>query len=349
MTRDWTLPASRQRVFGVWPLAPVLALLALALMQLSPTSLAQTASTPAPTAAVAWPVRPLTIVVPLAAGGGYDFLGRLLAEGLGRELSQTVIVENRPGAGSVIGTQHVVRSQPDGYTLVVGGIGSIAHAPALIKDLPYNPATDLVPLQLLSTNAYTLTSRNDLGLRSLAELLAYARANPGRLTIGTPGQGTGQGVATALLKSLGGVDLLEVQYKGASPVYVDMMAGRVDLFFDATGTALPFIRGGKIRALATSAHEREAIAPELPTARESGLSELSLENWSGLFAPAQTPRAVVLRLREALNRIAQQPDFRRQMNARGYNLVSPPDVEAFVRAELQRWPVLLRRAGLRPQ
>ena len=297
----------------------------------------------------AFPTKPLNIIVPLGPGGGYDFSGRLLGEGLSKELGQPVVVENKPGAGTVVGTQYVVKSAPDGYTMVVGGIGSIAHASALVKDLPYNPATDLVPLQLVSTNSYTLSSRNDLGPKNLQELIAFARANPGKLTMGTPGQGTGQAVATALLKSFAGLDILEVQYKNAPPVYIDMMAGRVDLFFDATGTAQTFAKAGKVRAIATSGGERDFILPDVPTAKESGLPEMVLENWTGLFAPAATPRTIVLRLRQAINNIAATPEYKKRMAAQGYSLYSPPDVDAFVKAEIQRWPALLAKAGLKPQ
>ncbi len=296
-----------------------------------------------------FPVKPLSLIVPIGPGGGYDFTGRLLGEGLTKEFGQSVIVENKPGAGTVVGTQFVVKSAPDGYTMVVGGIGSIAHATALVKDLPYNPATDLVPLQLVSTNSYALTSRADLGPKNLAEIIAFAKSNPGKLTIGTPGQGTGQTVAALMLKSLAGVDLLEVQYKNAPPVYIDMMAGRVDLFFDASGTAQPFVKAGKVRGIATSGGERDFILPDVPTAKEAGLGEMVLENWTGLFAPAATPRPIVLRLRQAIANVAATPEFKKQMTSRGYSIYSPPDVEAFIKAELQRWPALLAKAGLKPQ
>ncbi len=296
-----------------------------------------------------FPAKPLNIVVPIGPGGGYDFTGRLLGEGLSKELGQPVVVENRPGAGTVVGTQYVVKSAPDGYTMVIGGIGSIAHATALVKDLPYDPATDLVPLQLVSTNSYTLSARQGFGPKNLQELIAFARANPGKLTMGTPGQGTGQGVATKMLKSLAGLDILEVQYKNAPPIYVDMMAGRVDIFFDATGTAQTFIKAGKVQSIATSGNERDFILPDVPTAKESGLPEMVLENWTGLFAPVATPRPIVLRLRQAINNVAATPDFKKQMTSRGYSLYSPPDVDAFIKSETQRWPALLAKAGLKPQ
>ena len=297
--------------------------------------------------APAFPSKLVTIVVPVGPGGSYDYIGRLLGEGLAKELGQPVVVENRPGAGTVVGTQYVVKSAADGYTIVVGGVGSIAHAAALVKDLPYNPGKDLVPLQLVSTNSFMLSARPDFAPKDLQELITYARANPGKLTIGTPGQGTGQAVAASMLKSLAGIDIVEVQYKGAPPAYMDLMAGRIDLFFDGTGTAVPFIKSGKIRGIASSGAERDL--GEVPTAKESGLPGLVLDSWTGLFAPAATPRPVVLRLRQAIGKVAASPEFRKQMASRSFEVISPPDVDTFVKSEIQRWPPLLAKAGIKPQ
>ena len=302
---------------------------------------------PAMAQAPAFPSRLLTIVVPVGPGGSYDYLGRLLGDGLSKQLGQPVVVENRPGAGTVVGTTYAVKSQPDGYTMVVGGLGSIAQAPALTRELPYNPTRDLLPLQLVSTNGYTLIARPDLPQKNLAELIAYAKANPGKLTIGTPGQGSGQAVGAALLKSLAGIDILEVQFKGAPPIYTELLAGRIDLFFDGTGTAQPFVKSGKVRAIVTSGETREL--PDVPTFRESGLPELVLSSWTGLFVPAATPKPVVLRLRQAIDNVVASPAFREQLNSRSFSPFSPPDVEAFVRAENQRWPALLSKAGVKPQ
>ena len=297
--------------------------------------------------APAFPSKLVTIVVPVGPGGSYDYIGRLLGEGLGKELGQPVVVENRPGAGTVVGTQYVVKSAADGYTIVVGGVGSIAHAAALVKDLPFSPGKDLVPLQLVSTNSFMLSARPDFLPKNLQELITYARANPGKLTIGTPGQGTGQAVAASMLKSLAGIDIVEVQYKGAPPAYIDLMAGRIDLFFDGTGTAVPFIKSGKIRGIVSSGAERDLA--EVPTAKESGLPGLVLDSWTGLFAPAATPRPVVLRLRQAIGKVAASPEFRKQMASRSFEVISPPDVDTFVKAEIQRWPPLLAKAGIKPQ
>lgn len=294
-----------------------------------------------------FPSRMLTIVVPVGPGGSYDYLGRLLGDGLSKELGQPVLVDNRPGAGTVVGTTFAVKSPPDGYTMVVGGVGSIAQAPALTRNLPYNPTKDLQPLQLVSTNGYTLIARPDLPQKTLPELIAFARANPGKLTIGTPGQGSGQAVGAALLKSLAGIDILEVQFKGTSPIYTEVLSGRIDLFFDGTGTALPFIKSGKVRAIVTSGETREL--PDIPTARESGLPDLVLSSWTGLFVPAATPRPIVLRLRQAIEKVASTPAFKEHLNSRSFSPFMTSDVETFVRAENQRWPALLAKAGIQPQ
>ena len=301
--------------------------------------IAQTAS--------AFPSRTITIVVPTAPGGSYDFIGRLLGDGLSKELGQTVVVENRPGAGTVIGTHFAVKSAPDGYTLVVGGVGSIAQASSLTKDLPYQPGKDLVPLQLVATNGYSLVTRPDLPAKTLQELITYARANPGKLTIGTPGQGSGQTVAAAMVKSLAGIDLLEVPFKGAAAVYTELLAGRVDLFFDATGTSQPFVKSGKLRAIATSGETRELA--DVPTAKESGLPEMLLSNWTGLFVPAATPRPVVMRLRQAIEKVASSSAFKDQLTSRSFTPFSPSDVDAFVQAEVRRWPPTLAKIGLKPE
>lgn len=297
--------------------------------------------------AAAFPSRTLNIVVPTAPGGSYDYIGRLLGDGLSKELGQTVVVENRPGAGTVIGTHYAVKSAPDGYTLVVGGVGSIAQASSLTKDLPYSPGKDLVPVQLVSTNGYTLVMRPDLAPKTLQELITYARANPGKLTIGTPGQGSGQTVAAAMLKSLAGIDLLEVPFKGAAAVYTELLGGRVDLFFDATGTSQPFVKSGKLRALVTSGETRELA--DVPTAKESGLPDMVLSSWTGLFVPAATPRVAVLRLRQAIDKITATPAFKDHMTSRSFMVFSPSDVDAYVKSEVQRWPPVLAKIGLKAE
>ena len=195
-----------------------------------------------------YPAKPVRIIVPSAPGGGYDFAGRLLGDKLGAELGQPFIVENRVGAGTLVGTQAAATSAPDGYTLLMGGLANMAFNLGLHKDPRYDPVTDFTAVALVGAFTYALVARKDLAQSTLGEVLDFARANPGRLTIATSGIGTGQHISAVLLKRLAGVDLLEVAYKGAQPAYVDLLAGRVDLFFDNTTTARPFIADGRVEA-----------------------------------------------------------------------------------------------------
>jgi tripartite-type tricarboxylate transporter receptor subunit TctC len=198
---------------------------------------------------------------------------------------------------------------------------------------------------------YALVGRKDLPFATLQEVIAYARANPGKLSIATSGIGTGQHVSALMLKRFAGIDLLEVAYKGAQPAYVDLLAGRVDLFFDNTTTARPFIADGRVKPYVTSGSQRDALLPNVPTAAEAGLPDLVLDSWLGLFAPAKTPSAVIERLRAATLEALNNPDVRRRLEANGWRIISmsPDETRAFVKREAQKWPAFLRQAGIRPE
>ena len=301
------------------------------------------------TLAVAYPTKPVRIVVPSAPGGGYDFIGRLLADRLYRELGQAFVVENRAGAGTMVGTQSVVQAPPDGYTLLVGGLANMAFNPGLYRDLGYDPVAEFTPIALVGSASFALIARRDLPQSTLQEVVQFARANPGKLSIATAGTGTGQHVAAALLKQLTRTDILEVPYKGAQPAFTDVLAGRVDLLFDNITTVRPMIEDGRVKAIATSGANRDALLPKVPTCREAGVEGLVLEGWVGLFAPAKTPPRVVEQLRAAVAKVMQAPDIRERLQAGGWRILSMPaaQTEAFVRAEAQKWPQFLRQAGIR--
>lgn len=296
-----------------------------------------------------YPTRPVRIIVPSAPGGGYDFIGRVLAERLPRELGQTFVVENRAGAGTLLGTQVAAAATPDGYTLVVGGLANIAFNPGLYKEPGYDPVKDFTPVALVGSFSYTLVGRSDLPQSGIKDVVSFARANPGKLTIAAGGVGSGQHVAGVLFQRLAKVDIVAIQYKGAQPAYIDLLAGRVDLFFDNTTTALPFVKNGRVKALVISAATRDPLLPDVPTGKEAGLDGLVLESWIGLFAPAKAPRAVIERLRGGVGRVMQAPDLRSRMEASGWRILSmpPKETEAFVKAEVQKWPVFLRQAGVK--
>ena len=298
-----------------------------------------------------YPSKSVRIIVPSAPGGGYDFTGRLLAERLSQELGQPFVVENRVGGGTVLGTQTVAAAPADGYTLLMGGLANMAFNLALHKELRYHPVTDFTPVAMVGAFTYALVGRKDLPAANLRELVDYARANPGKLTIATSGVGTGQHVAALLLKRFANVDLLVVNYKGAQPAYADLLPGRVDLFFDNTTTARPFIADGRLKAYVTSGPVRDTLLPDVPTVAEAGLPDLVLDSWMGLFAPAKAPPAVVERLRGATLKALQNPEVRRRLETAGWRLMpmSADETRAFVKREAEHWPALLRQAGIQSE
>ncbi|HZS66997.1 MAG TPA: tripartite tricarboxylate transporter substrate binding protein [Burkholderiales bacterium] len=298
-----------------------------------------------------YPSRAVHIVVPSAPGGGYDVIGRLLAESFTQQLGAAFVVENRPGAGTLIGTQAVATAPPDGYTLLIGGLANMAFNPALHQDMRYDPVRDFAPVAMVGAFTYALVGRRDLPQPTFGELVDFARAHPGKLSIATSGIGTGQHISALLLKHYARIDLLEVTYKGAQPAYLDLLAGRVDLFFDNTTTARPFIADGRVKAYVTSGSVRDALLPDVPTAAQAGLRDFVLDSWLGLFAPAKTPAAVIERLRSATHTMLENAELRRRLEANGWRIISMSreEMQAFVKREAQKWPPVLRQAGIRPQ
>ncbi len=314
------------------------AILACAALTSGPAALAQS-----------YPNKPIRLIVPTAPGGGYDIMGRLLADKLSAELGQPWVVENRVGSGSVVGTQMASVAAPDGYTLVMGGLPNIAFSPALYDKLPYNPSTDLMPVAVVSSFSYTLVARKDLPATNLREVIEMARAKPDTLSIATAGTGTGQHVAAALLAQLANVKLLQVPYKGAQPAYTDLFGGRVDLFFDNTATVRPIIESDRAKALVVSSANRDPALPNVPTGKESGQPGLVLESWIGIFAPAKTPKAMIDRLRAATDQVMQAPEMRKRVESLGFRVMTmtPAETEQFVKAEIEKWPPFLRRSGIK--
>ena len=296
-----------------------------------------------------YPTMPIRLIVPTSPGGGYDLMGRLMSEKLSAELGQPWVVDNRTGAGGLVGTQAAAVAAPDGYTLVMGGQSNIAFSPGLYEKLPYNPATDFMPVAIVCSFSYTLVARKDLPATNLKELIALARAKPDKLTIATAGPGTGQHVAAAMLAQLANVKLLEVPYKGAQPAYTDIFGGRVDLFFDNTTTVRPILEGNRLKALAVSSATRDPAVPQVPTGQEAGLTGLVLESWIGILAPAKTPKATIDRLRAATARVMQSPEMRNRVESLGFKVttMTPSETEHFVKAEIEKWPPLLRRMGIK--
>ena len=303
-----------------------------------------------PTLAGGYPDKPVRVIVPSTPGGGFDFVGRVLADKLGAQMGQNFIVENRAGAGTLIGTRTAAQAAPDGYTLVVGGLSNIALNAPLYKDPGYSPK-DFVPLGLAVSYSYTWIARPNLPQSSLEEVIDYARANPGKLNLAIGGIGSGQHVGAAILLSLAGVKMEQVNFKGAQPVYTDLISGRVDLFYDNTTTARPYVDAGKVKALAISSAARNPLLPNVPTITETGVAKFEMETWFGLFAPAKTPRPVVERLQAEVAEAIRNPQSVATFEKSGGRVLdmSPAATESFVAAEIVKWGDLVRRAGVKAE
>ena len=299
-------------------------------------------------AAQTFPTKPLRVIVPQPPGGGFDLAARTLAEPLGALLGQPVIVENRPGGGTVIGTEAVARAEPDGYTLLLGASANLAFTPGLYRNLPYNPKTDFVPLGLAAGFAYTLVTRSDFPQGSLKEIIEHARANPGKLTYASAGNGSGQHICAALVWHLAGVSLTHIPYKGAQAAYQDLIPGRVDLFFDASSTARGQVDGGRVKALVVSGPERLPFHPAVPTVRESGVLDFEIESWAGYFVRAGTPPAVLARLRAEFDKLLASPEISASFERRGARAMRMParEAEPYVAREIDKWTRLIREAGI---
>jgi tripartite-type tricarboxylate transporter receptor subunit TctC len=304
----------------------------------------------APAGAAGYPDKPVRIIVPSTPGGGFDFVGRVLADKLGAELGQNFIVENRAAAGTLVGTRAAAQAPADGYTLVVGGLSNIALNGPLYKDPGYSP-TDFVPLGLAVSYSYTWIARPDLPQSNLKDVIDYARAHPNKLNLAIGGVGSGQQVGALILLHLTGVKMEQVNFKGAQPAYPDLMSGRVDLFYDNTTTARPYIDAGKVKALAISSAARNPLLPNVPTITESGVARFEMETWFGLFAPGKTPSPVVARLQAAVAKAIHDPKSQAVFEKSGGRVLdmTPAETAHFVTAEIAKWGDLVRRAGVKAE
>lgn len=297
-----------------------------------------------------WPNRPVRIIVPQPPGGGFDSVGRLLADRLGKTTGQSFVVENRTGSGTLVGTDLAAKAPADGHTLLVGSISNIALNPGLYASLPYDSLRDFEAVGLLVAYSYTLMARKDLPFRSLAEVIAHAKGNPGKLTYASAGNGSGQHVLPAALWHLAGVDVTHVPYRGAQAAYQDLLGGRVDLFFDLSPTARAQVEAGSVRALAVSGPQRNPMHPQVPTIQESGVA-LELESWFGLFAPAKTPRDVLDRLRTEFAKVAAMPDVQDSLAKAGGKpmaLVGEP-ARTLVQRDVEHWSKLVRTLAIKAE
>ena len=295
-----------------------------------------------------YPNRPIRVIVPQPPGGGFDLVARVIAEPLAKLMGNPVVVENRPGAGMLLGTEAAAKAEADGYTILLGAKPNLAFNAGLYEKLPYDPRADFVPVGIATFNPYTLVARNDLPFNSLKEILDFARANPGKLTYASAGNGTGQHITAAVTFHLAGVQVTHVPYKGAAPAYQDLLPGRVDLFFDNSATAQPQIEARRVKPIAVSGTQRLAALPDVPTVRESGL-DFDNETWIGYFVRAGTPTPIVARLRADFDKVLAMPEITAGLEKRGYRTprLSGKDTEAMVAGDIDKWTQLIRSAGIR--
>jgi tripartite-type tricarboxylate transporter receptor subunit TctC len=295
-----------------------------------------------------YPTRQINLIAPWPAGGAVDALCRALAPHLSDRLGKSVVVENRPGAGSVIGTATGAKAAPDGYTLVMAGSGSLAISATIYKKLPYDPVKDFAPIALVAKIPFVLVVNPSLPVRSVAELVKYARENPGKLSFASGGPGSPHHLYGEMLKGMTGIEMTHVPYKGSAPALTDVIAGHVPLLFSDPVPSLPQIREGKVRALGVSTAVRLPAAPEIPPIAEVGVPGFDAAGWGMISAPAATPIAIVAKLQAALNSALALPEVHQQIIKLGMipGTGSPEELQRFVLSEIERWGKLVQQAGL---
>lgn len=298
----------------------------------------------------AYPDKMIRIVVPFSPGGGTDMIARVVAEGMAKELGKPIIVENKPGAGTIIGSDHVAKSAPDGYTLV---LATFAHAvnPSMQPKMPYQTDKAFAPIILIGRSPNVLVVRSDRPYKSVGDVLAAARANPGKLTFASQGNGTSAHLAGELFKISGKVNLVHVPYRGAGPAMTDLLGGQIDMMFATVSAVSAFIDNGQMRAIAVTTAQRAPALPTVPTIAESGLPGYAAESWYGLYAPAGTPPALIARLNAAARRAVQSDLFRKKVEGEGLTVSAgaPEELDNYVRGETVRWSQLVRSANIKAE
>lgn len=304
---------------------------------------------PAAAQAQSWPSKPIRYIVNFAPGGTTDILGRMVATGLAPVLGQQVIVDNRPGQAGSIGAAELARAAPDGHTIGAGTISSHAINVSLYSKLPYDPLKDFAPITLLATLPNMLVVHASLPVKSVKDLIALARAQPNQLNFGSAGNGTSQHISGELFKTMTGVKMQHIPYKGSGPMIPDLLAGYVQLSFENITTAYPPVKAGRLRALAVTTIKRSFVAPEVPTMDEAGLAGYNISSWQALFAPAGTSRDIVARLQTEVAKILRSPEGQKRLTDLGLDAggTPPEELAALVRAEIPRIGKIVRESGAR--
>ena len=323
------------------PLRPLLAgLLAAATLAATPLAHAQDTGN--------WPSKPITLIVPYAPGGFADTRVRLLARKLADSLKQTVVVENKAGAGGVIGTNLVAKAAPDGYTIGTGNLAPMAVNPTLMPEIPYQASKDLAPVILIENSPLVLSVNNSLPVKNLQELIALAKKDPGSLTFGSSGVGGAHHLSGEMFREQAGIDIVHVPYKGGALAATDLMGGHISMMFEMGYSALPAIRGKKVHPIAVTSSKRLAVLPDVPTLSEAGLPGFESYNWQGIVAPAGTPAPIIARLNSEFNRILQDPEVQQAIADTGSQAGggTPEEFGAFIASETRKWAEVIKKGNI---
>lgn len=296
-----------------------------------------------------YPSRSIRIVVPFAAGGTSDLVTRILGQALSTELKTPVVVDNRPGAGGNIGSELVAHSTPDGYTLLMGTVATHGINATLYKKMPFDPVKDFAPVSLVASTPSVLEVTPSLPVKSVQELIAYAKAHPGKLYFGSAGNGSSHHLAGELFDTMAHVKMTHVPYRGTAAAVTDTISGQVQVIFDTLPSAIPFVKSGRLRALAVTSPQRDPSLPDLPTISESGLPGYEVGSWYGLLAPAGTPAPIVEKLSKVVAQLVRRPDIKQKLLERGATPVgdTPAEFASYINSELKKWAPIVRASGAR--
>lgn len=298
-----------------------------------------------------WPTKPITLIVPYAPGGFADTRVRVLARKLSESVGQSVVVENKAGAGGVIGTNLIAKAAPDGYTIGTGNLAPMAVNPSLMPEMPYDPIKDLAPVILIENSPLVLSVSNSLPVKNLQELIALAKKEPGKLSFGSSGVGGAHHLSGEMFREQGNIDIVHVPYKGGSLAATDLMGGHISMMFEMGYSALPAIQGGKVHPIAVTSATRLAVLPNVPTMAESGLPGFESYNWQGIVAPAGTPAPIIAKLNAEFNRILKEPDVQKAIADTGSQVGggTPEAFGEFIKSETAKWAKVIKAGNIQLQ
>ncbi len=300
-----------------------------------------------PAAAQTWPDKPIRLILSVPAGATPDVTARLIMPGMSQLLGQPLVADNRGGAGGLIGAEIVAKSAPDGYTLFISSPGALTILPHLRKSVPYDTLRDFAPISLISVGPFVLITHPSVPVKSVKELIALAKSQPGKLNYASAGNGVANHLAMEMFKQMAGVDITHVPYKGAPQAVTDVLAGHMNMMFNSIAPIVANIKAGRVRVLGIASSKRSAQLPDVPTISEAGVPGFEAVNWFGMFAPAKTPKPIITRVNEAVVKVLRSPDIQAQFIALGADPVgdSPEEFAAFVRRDMERYAKVVKLSG----